>query len=129
MSIDHAGQLRRDLTYPLVLGRLRVAGRSPHLAPEIADLLADVVSYLDHHISTGDAARMLGISANTVKSWARLGRFPGSFQTEGGHWRFVASEVLAIRDASVRARSANASGATPVLVEVDGDPYEGVPIA
>lgn len=51
-------------------------------------------------ITTGEAARLLGVSSrNTVKNWLEGGFFPGSIRTEGGHWRFLRAEVEAVRRA------------------------------
>lgn len=99
------------------------------LAPEVHGRLEAVLDYLKTDLlRVGDAAHMLGVSENTVKNWARQERFPSAFQTEGGHWRFKASEVLALRDASERARSLNATGRRPAQEKFAGDPFEDVPV-
>jgi hypothetical protein len=49
-------------------------------------------------LTSGQAAKALGLSsANTVKNWLAGGHFPGAYQTAGGHWRFPAHEVEAVR--------------------------------
>lgn len=48
-------------------------------------------------LSTGEAARLLGVSSrNTVKNWLEGGFFPGAVRTDGGHWRFLRAEVEAV---------------------------------
>lgn len=49
-------------------------------------------------LTSGQAAAVLGVaSPNTVKNWLESGRFPGAYQTAGGHWRFPADEVEAAK--------------------------------
>lgn len=73
-------------------------------------------------VTSGEAAKLLGVSSrNTVKNWIEGGYFPSSKKTEGGHWRFLRSEVLTVR----QAMDAVKSGPLPVgsldLPEVDDD--------
>ncbi len=54
------------------------------------------------------AADLLGVSSpNTVKNWLGGGHFPGAFRTEGGHWRFLRSEVLAVSERMNELRDKN----------------------
>jgi excisionase family DNA binding protein len=46
-------------------------------------------------ISTGEAARLLGVSPQTVRRWADLGDLP-SVRTPGGQRRFHRSTVNAL---------------------------------
>jgi excisionase family DNA binding protein len=39
-------------------------------------------------MSTGEAARVLGISARTLAGWAQQGIVTPAFTTAGGHYRF-----------------------------------------
>lgn len=63
------------------------------------DLARKLVSFRPRKaLTTGQAAEMLGVSSpNTVKNWLEAGRFPGAYQTPGGHWRFPVEEVEAVR--------------------------------
>ncbi len=76
-----------------------------YLSPETPDSLVERVRAMHHRvadtwISTGQAARLLGVSSrNTVKNWLQGGCFPSAYQTAGGHWRFRREEVLAVRQA------------------------------
>ena len=66
---------------------------------------------VDDVVSTGEAAKMLGVSsANTVKNWLEGGHFPGAFRTVGGHWRFPRAEVLAMRRYMEELRAKNSRG-------------------
>ncbi len=59
-------------------------------------------------LTSKQAAELLGVaSANTVKNWLKGGHFPGAFRTKGGHWRFLRSEVLAVRERMVELRERN----------------------
>jgi DNA-binding transcriptional MerR regulator len=50
-------------------------------------------------IRTNAAAAMLGVSANTLRSWEQRYRHPLPRRTEGGHRIFELSEIEALRDA------------------------------
>ena len=39
------------------------------------------------YVSSGQMAKVLGCSMDTVSRYCRDGLLPGSFQTMGGHWR------------------------------------------
>jgi excisionase family DNA binding protein len=43
-------------------------------------------------LSTGEVARLFGVSASSVTRWARIGALK-SIRTPGGHYRFLASEI------------------------------------
>ena len=51
----------------------------------------------DTYITTGEAARLLGVSPKTVTRWASEGRILHQL-TLGGHRRYSLRAVLAIRD-------------------------------
>ncbi len=84
-------------------------GLSQSLYDEVTSTLAsagreDLVMRLEEAfraeetLTSKQAADLLGVSsANTVKNWLKGGHFPGAFRTRGGHWRFLRSEVLAVR--------------------------------
>lgn len=76
-------------------------------------------------LTSTQAADVLGVSsANTVKNWLKGGHFPGAFKTSGGHWRFLRSEVLAVRErmADLRLRNERRD-----LVPPDSDGGEAEP--
>lgn len=65
----------------------------------------------DTWISTGEAARILGVSSiNTVKNWLEGGYFHGARQTSGGHWRFLRNEVEAMAQKIEELSAKNVSG-------------------
>ena len=79
-------------------------------------------------ISSGQAAALLGVSSrNTVKNWLEGGSFPSARKTDGGHWRFLRSEVIAVRQAmdSMQTGPASVGGLELPDVEV-GDEVEGL---
>jgi excisionase family DNA binding protein len=49
------------------------------------------------YITTGEVARMLGVSPKTVARWAKEGRLP-HLVTLGGHRRFPADAIRALVD-------------------------------
>jgi excisionase family DNA binding protein len=74
-----------------VTAALRDAGRSDLVERLVASAKAAP-------LTSKQAATLLGVaSANTVKNWLEGGWFPGAFQTPGGHWRFPAEDVEAVR--------------------------------
>ena len=79
----------------------------------------------DEFLRVGTAAEMLGVaSKDTVKNWAKAGRFPGARKTEGGQWLFPLEEVLAHRANSlVLARRKFAAGHV-ATGRVDVDPFQ-----
>lgn len=100
----------------------------PRVPPDSSARVAQVLDFLRaDRIRVGDAATLLGVSENTVKNWVRLGRFPGAYRTEGGHWRLVLDEVLALRDSGRLAVARNRAGAPVVVAQVEGDPFAGLP--
>jgi len=50
-------------------------------------------------IRTNAAAAMLGVSANTLRSWERRFGYPVPRRTTGGHWQFDLNELEALRSA------------------------------
>jgi MerR family transcriptional regulator, light-induced transcriptional regulator len=50
-------------------------------------------------IRTNAAATMLGVSANTLRSWERRYRFPRPHRTEGGHRQYELEEIEALKQA------------------------------
>jgi DNA-binding transcriptional MerR regulator len=50
-------------------------------------------------IRTNAAAAMLGVSANTLRSWERRFGYPGARRSEGGHRQFELAELEALRQA------------------------------
>jgi len=50
-------------------------------------------------IRTNAAAAMLGVSANTLRSWERRFGYPMPHRTEGGHRQFELTEIEALRQA------------------------------
>ena len=57
-------------------------------------------------LTTGRAARLLGVTTVTVRRWIEMGRLPGSYRTPGGHWRVP-------RRAVERSRTRQDDGAPP----------------
>lgn len=50
-------------------------------------------------IRTNAAAAMLGVSANTLRSWERRFGYPAAQRTEGGHRQFELAEIETLRSA------------------------------
>lgn len=50
-------------------------------------------------VRTNAAAAMLGVSANTLRSWERRFGYPAPRRTEGGHRQFELAEIEALRQA------------------------------
>jgi hypothetical protein len=50
-------------------------------------------------LSSGQAARLIGASQQSISKWAAAGVFHSAFRTPGGHgeWRIPRSAVLALR--------------------------------
>ena len=46
-------------------------------------------------IATGEAAKLIGVSIDTLKRWEKAGRIKAS-RTPSGHRRFTRSDVLAL---------------------------------
>lgn len=76
------------------------------------DLATRFRSYRPKEVLTsGEAAARLGVSsANTVKNWLEAGRFPGAYQTPGGHWRFLREDVEAVLTRMEATREENRRG-------------------
>ncbi len=47
-------------------------------------------------LNIGDAARLLGVTAQTVKRWARTGHLPSLPRPNNGWWRFYEVDVRAL---------------------------------
>ena len=50
-------------------------------------------SVTDRLVPTGDAARAIGISANTLARWAREGQVIPALVTAGGHFRWSLDDL------------------------------------
>jgi excisionase family DNA binding protein len=50
-------------------------------------------------LTTGDVAAIFAVTTTTVKRWADSGLLP-HFKTPGGHYRFNAEDVRALKDSS-----------------------------
>ncbi len=88
--------------YDEVTATLSSAGRS-----DLATRLEQELRAKDT-LTSKQAAELLGVSsANTVKNWLKGGHFPGAFRTQGGHWRFLRSDVLAVRERMTELRERN----------------------
>jgi hypothetical protein len=97
----------------------------PADSPAAQDL-AQVLGALgdERFVRVGWAARLLGVSSpDTVKNWARAGRFPGAYKGDGGQWQFPLAEVLAHRanQLVVEDRKRRRDLSTP---RFEGDPYQ-----
>ena|SRR5688572_22818903 len=102
--------------YKEILDLLASRGRRD-LASKLTDALTD-----SETLTSAEAAQILGVSSpNTVKNWLKSGTFPGAFQTQGGHWRFLRSEVEQMRARMEELRRKNAAGdlAPPDLDDVE----------
>ena len=95
---------------------------------ELRARLAELERTLDvpRWVTSQEAADLLGVSSpTTVKNWLEGGHFPSARRTPGGHWRFLLSDVLAVKDTMEHTRRANASG--DVAVPDLGDEEVDVP--
>jgi predicted DNA-binding transcriptional regulator AlpA len=103
--------------YDDVISALTAAGRLDLVSRMKSDQQAKAV------LTSKQAAELLGVaSANTVKNWLKGGYFPEAYQTPGGHWRFLRSEVLDVRARMDDLRDKNRRGdITPPDAEGDGD--------
>ena len=77
-------------------GRASVVARSPLPAAESGSLSTTAASNGDA-LSLGSAARLLGVSAVTLRRWADAGRIE-CFRTPGGQRRFLRRDLERIRD-------------------------------
>ena len=59
------------------------------------------MDHTDGPLTTGQVAAIFGVTTTTVKRWAESDRLP-SFRTPGGHWRFRAEDVAALKAATER---------------------------
>lgn len=91
--------------YKEILDALASAGRG-----DLASKLTDALTASDA-LTSAEAAEILGVSSpNTMKNWLRSGTFPGAFQTQGGRWRFLRSEVEQMRARMEELRQKNTAG-------------------
>jgi excisionase family DNA binding protein len=58
------------------------------------------------NLTTGKAAKLVGVHEDTIVRWANEGRLP-SWRTPGGHRRFRRSDVLALLTADEPDRAAS----------------------
>lgn len=56
-----------------------------------------MVEHPAFELSTGDVARLLGVSISSVSRWAEAGVLTGT-KTPGGHWRFSRTDVEAFQE-------------------------------
>lgn len=49
----------------------------------------------DYDLSPKEAAAVLGVHEETLKTWVRAGKVPG-WRTPGGHWRFRRADLVAL---------------------------------
>ncbi len=66
------------------------------------------------HLTTAEAAALLGVSVATLKRWAQSGLLP-SERTEGGHRRYRLEDVRALAEPAARAEDPVRRGAELVL--------------
>lgn len=109
--------------------RQTLRATSKHLASDVPPELREQLAALEqalaepHWLTSKDAATLLGVaSPTTVKNWLEGGHFPSANRTPGGHWRFLLSEVLQVKEAMERTRRANASGNLAVPDLGDDEP-------
>ncbi|MFT4976021.1 MAG: hypothetical protein ACI8S6_001916 [Myxococcota bacterium] len=82
-------------------------------------------------LTSRQAAEILEVSSvNTIKNWLKGGHFPGASQTSGGHWRFLLSEVLSMKEALAELARQNArKGATAAdLPDLDEEDVADFPV-
>jgi DNA-binding transcriptional MerR regulator len=51
------------------------------------------------YLRTAEAARLLNVSANTLRAWERRFGFPQPMRSEGGHRQYRRGEIAVLRDA------------------------------
>lgn len=92
-----------------------IAGQSTDVPAEVADALAETLSLLTHgggviigaidaDVTTGQAAKMLGVSRTYVCRLVDDGRLPGRFV--GTHRRITTADVIAFADRRLSERRA-----------------------
>ncbi len=73
------------------------------------------------YVTTGHAARMLGVGLNTVKRWIQGGILRANC-TPGGHWRISRDELTRfMRDQEVKKSETTESDSSRILI-IDDDP-------
>lgn len=76
------------------------------------------------HLTTAEAAALLGVSVATLKRWAQSGLLP-SERTEGGHRRYRLEDVRALAEPAARAEDPVRRGADLVLESGDALGLQG----
>lgn len=56
--------------------------------------------------TTEQAAKIMGVSSQTIRRWCDQGYFPGAFQTNGGHWRIPRSHFKVTFEKAIEADEA-----------------------
>lgn len=54
-------------------------------------------------LSVGKAAKELGVTPKTIRTYIRDGRLPSAWKLPGGHWRMEEADVLSLRDLDQKA--------------------------
>jgi excisionase family DNA binding protein len=75
----------------------------------------------ERHMSTFDAAEILGVSIRTVQQWMEKGILTG-WKTPGGHRRLFAAEVYALAEKRRSEGGANASSGKCRILVIEDDP-------
>jgi len=73
------------------------------------------------YVTTGEAARQLGVGLNTIKRWISNGDLRG-IQTPGGHWRIPESALLGFMREHGFSTTDHAPNTPPRVLIVDDDP-------
>jgi len=73
------------------------------------------------YVTTGEAARVLGVGLNTIKRWIASGDLRG-IQTPGGHWRIPEEALHSFMREHGFSTDTRAPGAPPRVLIVDDDP-------
>ncbi len=73
------------------------------------------------YVTTGKAARMLGVGLNTIKRWIASGDL-GAIRTPGGHWRIPEPALLSFMRERGFSASPHTPNSTPRVLIVDDDP-------
>jgi excisionase family DNA binding protein len=50
--------------------------------------LPDTIEQAEVHTST-EVTEIIGVSDQTIRRWCEQGKYPGAYQTKGGHWRIT----------------------------------------
>ncbi len=68
---------------------------------------------LDEYVKVAEAARILGVSQNTIRSWAEKGRIPSTRNPVNGYRLFLRHDLEALLD-QIKADLASSSSKRPV---------------